>query len=61
MYVGTRLQYQLHEIKQQDDTHTLDIALKDAITKVTVTTHLTTFNQNAVLRAQSETTVTRIS
>ncbi|KAE8392585.1 hypothetical protein BDV23DRAFT_181515 [Aspergillus alliaceus] len=35
-YVGPQLQYQSHEIKQQGDTHTLDIALKDAVTKVTV-------------------------
>ncbi|KAF7592258.1 hypothetical protein BBP40_000460 [Aspergillus hancockii] len=52
-YVGARMLYQSHQIKQQEATITLDINLADPVSKVTVTAHLTIYQGIPVLRATS--------
>ena len=52
-YVGARLRYQSHEIRQQAGTHTLDVILKDSVSKVTAIVHLTVYQSTGVLRATS--------
>ncbi|GMG08834.1 unnamed protein product [Aspergillus oryzae] len=52
-YVGNRLRYRSHEIRQHADTHTLNVTLKDPVSKVTVIAHLTIYQSTRVLRATS--------
>ncbi|RLL98920.1 hypothetical protein CFD26_106567 [Aspergillus turcosus] len=50
-YVGARLRYQSHEIDTAEDTRTLHVRLKDGISGVLVTSHLTIYEGFPVLRA----------